>query len=83
MFVRLLHLLGVTPNDGKTGKREASWALVFIAIAMTVGAMIHGEGMVSAMSDILTLTWLAAIAAVGGAYKLEHDKGAWNKMGEK
>lgn len=75
MIVHLLRLLGVTPaSAGKTGKREAAWMLVGIALGLTVGAMADGEGMVTAMTAILMVLWPAAIAALAGAYKLEVDR---------
>lgn len=73
MWGALLKILGVTPEGEKTGKREAAWALVFIATAFTVAAMIMGAAMVTAMTAILMAMWGAAILAVAGAYKLEHD----------
>ena len=73
MWSALLKILGVTPEGDKTGKREASWALIFIAAAFTVAAMIIGVAMVTAMTAILMAIWGAAILAVAGAYKLEHD----------
>ncbi|MFC6488041.1 hypothetical protein [Nitratireductor sp. GCM10026969] len=79
MFVHLLRLLGVTPNDGKTGKREAAWALIAIALGLTLGAMWAGFEMVQAMTAVLVIIWPSAILAVAGAYKLEHDKEAWRQ----
>lgn len=73
MWGKLLELLGVTPEGEKTGKREAAWALVFIAAAFTIAAMIIGAAMVTAMTAILMALWASAILAVAGAYKLEHD----------
>lgn len=74
MFVWLLKLLGVTPNHGKTGKRESAWALIAIAFALTLTAMWWGAEMVQAMTAVLVIIWPSAILAVAGAYKLEHDK---------
>lgn len=76
MLVWLLRSLGVTPGcDGKTGKREAAWALVLVALALTAAAMWKGPDMVEAMSSVLAIVWPAAVLAVCGAYKLEYDRG--------
>lgn len=75
MFVWLFRSLGVTPAcGGKTGKRESAWALVAVAIGLTVTAMFFGPEMVHAMTAVLVVVWPSAILAVAGAYKLEHDK---------
>lgn len=74
MYVWLLRLLGVTPNGGKTGKREASWALVTVALGLTSAAMYLGPEMVQAMTAVLVIVWPSAILAVAGAYKLEYDR---------
>lgn len=79
MFVYILKLFGVTPNHGKTGKREAAWALVAIALGLTIAGMWAGADMVTAMTAILVIIWPSAILAVAGAYKLEHDKGIWRR----
>lgn len=79
MFVHLLRLLGVTPNHGKSGKREAAWALIAIALGLTIAGMWLGHEMVAAMTAILVIVWPSAILAVAGAYKLEHDKGIWKR----
>lgn len=79
MLVFILRILGVTPDyGGKTGKREASWTLVLIALAITGAAMFHGPEMITAATPILVMLWPAAILAVCGAYKLEHDKLKWS-----
>lgn len=79
MLVWLLRGLGVTPEgSGKTGKREAAWMLVGIALLLTGSSMYLGIEMVGAMTAVLMLVWPAAIAALVGAYKLEHDKGEWS-----
>jgi len=69
----VLNLLGLAPDGRKTGKREAAWALILIALTLTLVAMFWGEGMVSAMTAILVIIWPSAILAVAGAYKLQHD----------
>lgn len=75
MFVLLLRFLGVTPQRaGKTGSREAAWAMVFIAIGITVLAIWKGAEVVSACSPFLMVLWPAAIAALAGAYKLKSDR---------
>lgn len=74
MFVRLLRILGVTPNGGKTGKREAAWAILFITISFTAACMAISETMVEAMTPILIMMWPTACTLVAGAYKLEFDK---------
>lgn len=75
MFVWFFRLMGVTPAcGGKTGKRESAWALVAVAIGLTVTAMFFGPEMVHAMTAVLVVVWPSAILAVAGAYKLEHDK---------
>lgn len=75
MLVHLLRLLGVAPLiAGKSGKREAAWLVVGIAVGLTVAAMWNGVEMVSAMTAILMLIWGAALGLIGAAYKLEFDK---------
>lgn len=73
MWGALLNILGVTPEGDKTGKREAAWALIALALALTIAAMCVGVAMVQAMTAILMALWASAILAVAGAYKLEHD----------
>lgn len=74
MWVNFLNILGVTPDGEKTGKREASWALIALALVLTVTSMCIGVAMVQAMTAVLMAVWGSAILAVAGAYKLEHDK---------
>lgn len=75
MWGWFLRLLGVTPDGEKTGKREAAWALIALALLLTGVSMFMGVDMVQAMTAILMAIWGSAILAVAGAYKLEHDKG--------
>lgn len=87
MIRYLLRFLGVSPDvPGKTGKRETAWAMVLIALILTSWSMWLGETMVSAMTAILLGLWAFATTILGGAYKLEHDKGIWrqdrNVLGE-
>lgn len=75
VLVYLYKFLGMTPAGiGKTGKRESAWTLILIALALTILAMWYGVDMVSATTAVLMTLWGAAIAAIAGAYKLEHDK---------
>lgn len=74
MWGAFLEVLGVTPNGGKTGKREAAWALIALALVLTGTSMYMGVAMVQAMTAVLMAVWGSAILAVAGAYKLEHDK---------
>lgn len=85
MLHYLFRFLGVTPDQpGKSGKRESAWTIVLIALALTVASMWAGVEMVQAMTALLMAIWGSGIVALGGAYKLEHDKGIWkgNVMGE-
>lgn len=74
LWTILCRVAGVTPNGGKTGKREAAWALISIALVLTIYAMSKGVEMVSASSAVLMTVWGFAISAAAGAYKLEYDK---------
>lgn len=75
MFVYILRFLGVTSTGkGRTGKREAAWALVAIALGLTIAGMVMGAEIMQAMDSVLIILWPSAILAVAGAYKLEHDK---------
>lgn len=74
MWVWLCRILGVTPNGGKTGKREAAWALIAMSLGLTVFAMTLGVDMVQAMTAVLVALWPSAILALAGAYKLEYDR---------
>ncbi len=74
MLTVVLKILGLAPSKyGKSGKREASWALMLIAMVLTIYAMWIGIEMVSAMTGVLCIIWPFAIGAMAGAYKLEHD----------
>lgn len=74
MWSAFLGIIGVTPDGAKTGKREAAWALVALALILTGISMYMGVAMVQAMTAILATLWGAAILAIAGAYRLEHDK---------
>lgn len=75
MLVHLLRFLGVAPRIvGKSGKREAAWLVLAVAVALTVAAMWVGVEMVSAMTALLMLIWPSAIGLLAAAYKLEFDK---------
>lgn len=78
MWTYLCRVAGVTPNGGKTGKREAAWALVAVALGLTLWAMWLGVVMVQAMTSALVIVWPAVIVAVSGAYGLEYLKQAGN-----
>lgn len=80
MLHYLFRFLGVTPEPpGKSGKRESAWTIVLIALALTVASMWAGVEMVQAMTALLMAIWGSGIVALGGAYKLEHDKGLWRQ----
>lgn len=79
MFVKVLLALGMTPNHGKSGKREASWAVFFVVLLITLWCIWLGVAMVQAMQGLLIAMWAGAFGLVAAAYKLEHDKGAWRK----
>lgn len=75
MLTFILKILGLNPKgNGKTGKREAAWGLVFIALGVTIVVIYQGAEMMSAAVGVLVILWPSAILAVAGAYKLEHDK---------
>ena len=75
MFVFLLRALGLTPGAvGKTGSREAAWALICITTGLQIGAMWIGSDMVSATMPVMIVLWPAAITALAGAYKLKYDR---------
>ena len=75
MFVHLLRFLGVAPRDpGKSGKREAAWAVILIASFFTAWAFWHGVEMISAATALLMALWAAALGLLGAAYKLEWDQ---------
>lgn len=84
MFVHLLRLLGVTPQiAGKSGKREAAWMAVAIALGVTIYAMMMGADMVREMSPVLLLMWPSAFALLAGAYKLEYDQKKFERTAER
>lgn len=74
MWIAICRMFGVTPDGDKTGKREAAWAVVVLATALTAFAMYLGTEMVSAMVGVLVVIWPSSLALVAAAYKLEHDK---------
>lgn len=76
MWTWLCRIAGVTPNGGKTGKREAAWALIALALGLTLLAMSMGVEMVQAITAVLVALWPSALLALAGAYKLEYDKQA-------
>lgn len=75
MLTYILKFLGLNPTgNGKSGKREAAWGLIAIAMVVTVLVIMKGAAMMSAAVGLLVVLWPSAILAVAGAYKLEHDK---------
>lgn len=74
MWTALCRIAGVTTNGGKTGKREAAWALIALALGLTLFAMTLGAEMVTAMTAVLVALWPSAVLALAGAYKLEYDR---------
>lgn len=74
MMKLMLRFLGVTPDGSKTGKREAAWTLIAISLGLTIGAMILGHELATAIQPVLLMIWPSSILAVAGAYKLQHDK---------
>lgn len=72
MWVFICRAFGVTPVGDKTGKREAAWAAVALAAALTVYAV--ERGVIADMVGVLVIIWPSALALVAAAYKLEHDK---------
>lgn len=75
MLVHLLRFLGVAPRiAGKSGKREAAWLVLAVAVALTISAMWLGVEMVSAMTAVLVVIWPTALALLAAAYKLEFDQ---------
>ena len=74
LFSGFLWLMGVTPDGSKTGKREAAWALIAIALGLQISAMAMGAAMVAAMQPVMSILWPSAVLAIAGAYKLEYDK---------
>lgn len=76
LWTILCRVAGVTPSGGKTGKREAAWALIAMALGLTVFAMTLGVEMVQAATAVLVALWPSAVLALAGAYKLEFDRQA-------
>lgn len=74
MWLVVCRALGVTPDDNKTGKREAAWALIAIAIGLTAATIALGPDTIDAMSPVLIAIWPSAITYLGYAYKLENDR---------
>ncbi len=77
MIPDLLFRLGVNPKgNGKTGKREAAWTLMLIALALTAVYIVvvwFKPGIWSGLRDVVMLAWGAAVGAVMYAYKMEND----------
>lgn len=54
---------------GMTRTQRAGWAVVAIALALTVGAMFAGVEILSLLTGILASIWTAALGLLGFAYR--------------
>ena len=52
-----------------SGPKRAGWAVVAIALALTVGAMVAGVEILSLLTGILATIWTAALGLLGFAYR--------------
>lgn len=63
--------LGLLPSAPKTGAREGALFMFLCVLAVTIGAMVLGPDMFSAMTGVLLVMWSAATGAMMYAFKLK------------